>query len=106
MPGVIDFLEDDGGPSGAIDITSSLLGGGAKPTKRASKSQKYGAEAGAGHEEEDDGDAEFISAAINRQNKRAGTEILKKTSLGKGKGKNKTASGTISGGGSFQSMGE
>jgi hypothetical protein len=98
MPGVIDFMEEEGGPSGAVDITSSLLGG-AKSRRGAGKSRVLG-------DEEDDGDAEFISAAINRQNKKAGTEVLKKTSVGKGKGKNKAASGTLSGGGSFQSMGE
>lgn len=102
MPGVIDFLEDGEGSSSAVDITSSLLGGG----KWVGKGQKSGNRGSAAQEDDDDGDAQFISAAINKQNKKTGTEVLKQTSLGKGKGRNKAVSGTISGGGSFQSMGE
>lgn len=94
MPGVIDFLEDEGGASSSIDITSSLLGG--RSSRQAGKSRQ---------EDEEDDDAAFISAALNKQNKRAGTEMVKKTA-GKSKGKNKVTSGTMSGGGSFQSMGE
>lgn len=103
MPGVIDFLEDEKGAHHSVDITSSLLGGG--PSKPSQRGKGQAAEQIGEQEEQEDDDVDFISNAINKQNKRAGTEMLKKTSLGKGKGKNKASSGTISGGGSFQSMG-
>lgn len=93
MVGVIDFLEDEGGTSAPMDITSSLLGARADTRQRKDTG-------------EDDDDAAFISAAINKQNKKSGTEVIKKAALAKGKGKNKVSSGVVSGGGSFQSMGE
>ncbi|PWN35244.1 DEAD-domain-containing protein, partial [Meira miltonrushii] len=55
--------------------------------------------------DEDDDDAAFITAAMQKQNKKGGTDVLKKTVGKRDKGKNKTASGLLSGGGSFQSMG-
>jgi ATP-dependent RNA helicase DDX54/DBP10 len=100
MPGVIDFLEDDG-KGGASSFGSA--GGFTKSKQLGSKSQVNQIN-GRGVEEEGDDDAAFINAAMNKQNKRAGTEMVKKTISSKGK--NKMSSGTISGGGSFQSMGE
>ncbi|UZJ51874.1 hypothetical protein CBS101457_001194 [Exobasidium rhododendri] len=97
MPGVIDFLDDDSGTAASFDITESLLGPSSGSRQGGKKRQDA---------VEDDGDdAAFISAAINKQNKRAGTEVVKKATAAKNKGKNKAASGTTSGGGSFQSMG-
>ena len=49
----------------------------------------------------DDDDAAFIAAATQRHNVKAGTQVAKRASK---KGAN-TASGVVSGGGSFQSMG-
>ena len=53
-----------------------------------------------GDDEEDD--AAFIAAASQRRNVRAGVDVAKKASKSK---QNKSVSGTVSGGGSFQSMG-
>lgn len=53
--------------------------------------------------DDSDDDAAFIAAASQRHNVKAGTEVAKQAT--KGKGKAKTASGVVSGGGSFQSMG-
>ncbi|MCO5613865.1 hypothetical protein L7F22_068143 [Adiantum nelumboides] len=102
MPGVIDFLNSDDEGQGVQrdmpDISASLMGKGGISAKRIGKQK-------AGDEDEDDDDAAFISAAMQKQNKKGGTDILKKTVGKRDKGKNKTASGLLSGGGSFQSMG-
>lgn len=104
MPGVIDFLNSDdeinGSSSYIPDISSSLLGNKAKRTKSgnedAGKLDNNG---------DDEDDAAFINAAMQKQNKKGGTDMVKKTVSKRDKGKNKVASGTLSGGGSFQSMG-
>lgn len=107
MP-ALDFMADeDGMGSGAVDfdISSSLLGTG---KRAAGKAKAVRPARGQDEGDDDDDDAAFISAAMSKQNKRAGTEVAKRVvASGSGKGKkNKVASGTITGGGSFQSMGE
>ncbi|WFD39544.1 RNA helicase [Malassezia japonica] len=52
--------------------------------------------------DDSDDDVAFIAAASQRHNVKAGAEVAKQASKGK---KAKTASGIVSGGGSFQSMG-
>ena len=52
---------------------------------------------------EDDDDAAFIAAAAQKHNVKAGMQVAKQAS--KGKTKSPMASGIVSGGGSFQSMG-
>lgn len=98
-----------------VDITSSLIPSTSSATtsKAPGKNDKSKArnenstplgQRGTHPSIDSDDDAAFIAAAMDVQNKKAGNEIAKKTA--KGKGKQKIASGTISGGGSFQSMGE
>jgi len=53
--------------------------------------------------QEDDDDAAFIAAAAQKHNVKAGMQVAKQAS--KGKTKSPIASGIVSGGGSFQSMG-
>lgn len=67
----------------------------APPPRRSTSNDKA-------HDDEDD-DAAFIAAAAQKHNVKAGMQVAKQAS----KGKNKTpmASGIVSGGGSFQSMG-
>lgn len=104
MPGVIDFLNSDDEGQGVKmdmpDISASLMGKGGVSAKRIGKQKAFQNE-----EDEDDDDAAFINAAMQKQNKKGGTDVLKKTVGKRDKGKNKTASGLLSGGGSFQSMG-
>lgn len=103
MPALDFMADDDGNGSADFDISSALLGSGKRAAgKRRAAPPMQGADDG------DDDDAAFISAAMSKQNKKAGTEVAKRavaSTSGKGK-KNKVASGTITGGGSFQSMGE
>lgn len=108
MPGVIDFMDDDVGAGTSTNITSALLGGKASGSSRGKGAFKVNKDEEQEDDDDDDdgdGDAAFISAAISKQNKRAGTEAVKKATASRTKGKNKEASGTLSGGGSFQSMG-
>lgn len=106
MPGVIDFLNSDDEGQGVQrdmpDISASLMGKGGISAKRIGKQKAL--QNGEG-EEDDEDDAAFITAAMLKQNKKGGTDILKKTVGKRDRGKNKTASGLLSGGGSFQSMG-
>ncbi|KAN0064496.1 ATP-dependent RNA helicase dbp10 [Thecaphora frezii] len=102
-----------------IDITASLLPAEPAPSAAAKPKSKAKAKANsnaASHpssagmvdaidQEEHDQDAAFIAQVMQAQNVKAGAEVAKKTIAGKNKGKNKLASGVVSGGGSFQSMG-
>lgn len=126
----IDFLaSDDDAPSHAagagydsddldVDITDSLLPSSSsappKPTPAKGKAKAKGkgkaqdsnstAMIDANDDLAHDEDAAFIAQVMQAQNVKAGAEVAK-MAKGKGKGKNKLASGILSGGGSFQSMG-
>lgn len=100
MPGVIDFLNDDTGAS--VSKFSKPLS--RKSLSHLERNEPFSKKEGPGDDDDDD-DAAFIDAAISKQNMRAGTEAVKKATASRSKGKNKEASGTLSGGGSFQSMG-